>query len=127
MIHTFKASLRLTLAGMIATLALTGCHSKATDESQILVVERQYVKLEGISRWDFAEFAVDVPIKGPQPLLDSIKAFLNETLYKICEIEEGAPRYSAKKIYTDNMSNLLTSYTNKYAGYLKENLDKHYK
>lgn len=66
--HAFKAGLWLTLAGMIAALALTGCNSKATDESQILVVERRYVKLEGVSPngWDFAEFVVDVPIKGFQ-------------------------------------------------------------
>lgn len=125
MTHTFKAGLRLTLAGMIVVLALTGCNTKATDESQILVVERQYLKLEGVSPKgrDFAEFAVDVPIKGPQPLLDSIMAFMNETLYKMCEIEENAPKYSTKMVYTDNMSNLLTSYANKYADYLKENLE----
>lgn len=125
MTHTFKAGLRLTLAGMIVVLALTGCNTKATDESQILVVERQYVKLEGISPngWDFAEFAVDVPIKGPQPLLDSIKVFLNETLYKMCEIKEDTPGYSTEEVYTNNMYNLLTSYANKYAGYLKENLE----
>ena len=132
MTFAFKAGLGLILAGMIAVLALAGCrngntynNSKATDESQILVVERQYVKLEGVSPngWEFAEFAVDVPIKGPQPLLDSIKAFMNETLYKMCEIEEDTPRYSTEEVYTDNMYNLLTSYANKYAGYLKENLE----
>lgn len=124
MAHKFKILPQLTLAGMIAALALTGCNSKATDESQILVVERQYVKLEGASPngWEFAEFAVDVPIKGSQPLLDSIKVFLNEMLYKMCEIEEDSPRYSTEEVYTDNMYNLLTSYANKYADYLKENL-----
>lgn len=130
--HAFKAGLLHTLAGMIAALALAGCrngntynNSKATDESQILVVERQYVKLEGVNPngWEFAEFAVDVPIKGPQPLLDSIKAFMNETLYKMCEIKEDAPKYSIEKVYTDNMYNLLTSYANKYAGYVKENVE----
>ena len=125
MAHTFKILPQITLACMIEALALTGCHSKATDESQILVVERQYVKLEGVSPdgWDYAEFAVDVPIKGPQPLLDSIKAFMNETLYKMCEIKKDTPRYSTEEVYTDNMYNLLTSYANKYAGYLKENVE----
>ena len=84
MTHTFKEGLRLTLAGMIVALVLSGCHSKATDEQDaifpkegMLAVERQQAYLD----WN-TQIIVDVPIAGPGYLKVSINNFLNS---KLCD------------------------------------------
>lgn len=84
MTHAFKAGPRLILAGMIATFALAGCNSRATDEQDailpkegMLTVERQQAYLD----WN-TQIIVDVPIAGPEHLKVSINNFLNS---KLCD------------------------------------------
>lgn len=119
-----KSSLWLLITGMmmIATVGFSE-QKKNSPDSQMLVVERQYAKLDGYSSFDWMEIVVDVPIKGPRPLVDSINAFLNTELYSMLEIEDDFKRFSAKEVYTDDMSNLVTTYADKYREYLKEHLE----
>ena len=116
----------LLIAGVVLILAAAGCGEQKKDpaESQMLVVKRQYVKVKGSNpdAWEFAEFSVDIPVEGPQPLLDSIKAFLNENLYKAFEavdFDEDSTWFTPKDVYTDDMSCLLDSYVDKYSDHLK--------
>lgn len=114
----------LLLAGIVLALTAVGCgrhNTKSTDSN--LVAERQFTELEGYSEWDVARFAVDVPVKGPQPLLDSIKAFLNQELYKAFQNYAcDTFLYKAEEVYTDEMVSLLNSYSDKYAATIKEKL-----
>ncbi|MBR5687622.1 MAG: hypothetical protein IKX36_06660 [Prevotella sp.] len=120
----------LFLASIMMALVVTGCgEQKRTyyTDSKMLVVERQYVKLDGTSTFENAEFVADVPVKGPQPLLDSLIVFFNEALYSMFEVGDGEDfnfkLYSAEKVYSDDLPNLLASYTDKYRKHIKENLD----
>ena len=115
----------LLLVGIVLALAVAGCRGqkKESNDTQHLVVERQYAQLAGISEWDIAEFAVDVPVKGPQPLLDSIKSYLNKELfYAFQEDAIDTVLYKAEEVYTDDMTHLLDSYVDKYADRIKKDL-----
>lgn len=111
--QSLKASLWLIVAGTMTALAFAGCHNnKPTSNSQLLVVERQYVSWDSY-RWQ--GIAVDVPIKGPQPLLDSIKTFLYEepwpaTFYD----DDDMPIITPKATHVIDISSLLASYADKY-------------
>ena len=118
-------SLLLLLAGGVLAIAVAGCggQKKESNDKQPLVVERQYARLVGISKWDIGEFAIDVPVKGPQPLLDSIKSFLNKELfYAFQEYAIDTVLYKAEEVYTDDMSHLLDSYVDKYADRIKKDV-----
>lgn len=95
MTHSFKASLRLTLAGMIATLALAGCNNGNTYKDNIVTQELTVIAVAD-SVHEYEEYTdtsvglnfelgaeVDFPIGGPQPLADSIKRFVYMELYHI--------------------------------------------
>lgn len=115
----------LFLVGVVLVIAVTGCgiQKKESNDTQPLVVERQYAQLAGISEWDIAEYAVDVPVKGPQPLLDSIKSFLNKELfYAFQEYAIDTVLYKAEEVYTDDMTHLLDSYVDKYADRIKKDV-----
>lgn len=115
----------LLLAGIVLALAVAGCggQKKESIDTQPLVVERQYAQLAGNSEWDIGEFAVDVPVNGPQPLLDSIKSFLNKELfYAFQEYAIDTVLYKAEEIYTDDMTHLLDSYVDKYTDRIKKDL-----
>ena len=90
----------------------------------MLIVKRQHVKVNAPKpdACEFVEFYVDVPVEGPQPLLDSIKAFLNENLYlafEAVDFEEDSTWFTPKDVYADDMSSLLDSYVGKYSEHLK--------
>lgn len=119
----------LFLASIMMTVVIIGCgEQKKTyiTDMKSLVVERQYVKLDGISSFDIAEFVADVPVRGPQPLLDSLKVFFNETLYRMFEVggmdDFDFKLFTAEKVYSDDLPNLLASYADKYRKHIKENL-----
>ncbi len=118
MTHILKASLRLILAGMMTILVLTGCHDTSKN-AQPLVVVRQHVRFGSYNSQDIA---VDVPIKGPRPLLDSLKVFLNAEVYRVFEslaFESGnATTFTPKDVYTNDMSRLLDSYADTYSGHI---------
>ena len=114
----------LLLAGVVLILAAAGCGKQKKDSTDSnLVVVRQFIELEGDSEWDVGRFAVDVPLKGPQPLLDTIKAFLNQELFEAFQDYAcDTSLYKAEEVYVNDMAFLLNSYTDKYATTIKENL-----
>lgn len=118
MTHTLKASLRLILTGMMMVLVLTGCHDTSTN-TQPLVVVRQHVRFGSYNPQDIA---VDVPIKGPRPLLDSLKVFLNAEVYRVFESldfeSDNTTTFTPKEVYTKDMSRLLDSYADHYSSHI---------
>jgi hypothetical protein len=100
---------------MITVLAFAGCHNnKISSNSQTLIVERQYVSWDSY-RWQ--GIAVDVPIKGPQPLLDSIRTFLYEEPWPAALYDDDdMPLLTPKATHVIDISSLLASYANKYKG-----------
>lgn len=111
----------LLISGVALALSVIGCGENNSEsiDSQMLIVENQHVDCYE------TKLSVDVPIKGPQPLLDSIKIFLNQEVHDAFEgslrewdreeLGIGTSAISAKKVYTDDMSRLLSSYAKKYA------------
>lgn len=124
MTHTFKAGLRLILAGMIAALVLVGCQSR-TDSSnlsiQTLKVQKAVdsMSIDGIFAESGDEYhyevraEVDFPTEGPQPLMDSVIEFVNERLYQLFDMENGA-HIPFKKARVMNSDNIVYDYISKY-------------
>lgn len=117
-------SLLNTLFILICSFCLLSCTNSRQEESSsttsILRVEKQHSKLEGTGDPYYVQMSVDVPIDGPTPLLDSIKAFLNEKLHEALELaidttfRSESVFLSAESVYSNNMPSLLNSYTDKY-------------
>ncbi len=111
----------LLIACVALTLSTMSCGEKKnkSTNSQMLIVETQHVECYE------TKLSVDVPIKGPQPLLDSIKIFLNQEVHDAFEgrlrewdreeLGIGTSAISAKEVFTDDISRLLSSYAKKYA------------
>ena len=114
----------LFIASTVLILVAAGCGEQKKDsiDSKLMVV-RQFTELEGDSEGDVGRFAVDVPVKGPQPLLDSIKAFLNQELYEAFQDYAcDTFLYKAEEVYVDDMVYLLSSYSDKYNTTIKEKI-----
>ena len=76
-----------------------------------------------------ASFCIDVPVNGPQELVDSVMAFVNREIYKMCEycIEfNGVPdeyvAYSEKEIYINDGKHLLSHYLEKYKTLIEDSI-----
>ncbi len=119
----------LLIAGVALSLAVIGCGEKRTEslDPQMVVVKKQHVIVDDSNpeSWYSAKFAVDVPVEGPQPLIDSLKMFLNKELYHAFEsfdfeIKEDSCLLAFEEVYTDDLSCLLDSYAHKYADHFKE-------
>ena len=118
-----KASLWLLFTGVMM-FAAVGCgeQKKGTSDSQLLVVERQYVDWN--DNYKSIGIAIDVPIKGSQPLLDSLKIFLFELqclpiFYKEDFTKEDdffTPMFTAEDVQVTEFSDLLTSFADKFKG-----------
>ena len=112
---------------LLTGLALQGCKNKDDVEevkplgSQLLVVERQGADLIVGDEFTYPlVIQMDIPIAGPQMLVDSLTAFFNEQLYEYCE-EEGDAHKKFEKVRTNNVANLLQHYFDIYKPYfLKE-------
>ena len=117
-----KFSLML-LSGVALFLATIGCaeQKKEAVEAQMLVVERQSAQLSNHIDCDsytyYEDVAVDVPLYGPQPLMDSLKVFLNKELYDFFSWTVDSAKFSQKELYQDNLTTILSYYENKYKPY----------
>lgn len=114
---------RAAAVALVALFILAGCRSGKNKD--LVVVERQNFKLEGISDFYSAEFVVDVPISAPQPLYDSLKSYLNRELHYAVELvldttyRDSSQIYKAEEVYTDDMMQFADHYFEKYRDYSK--------
>ena len=114
------------------TAAFIGCQSgKQVNLPDMEVVEQKdTVYYRNDTLRDRAEFIVDVPVKGPRPLMDSVMVFYNKQLYDACEgcvhIDERFKSYKEEEIFTDDAENVLRHYMNKYRTLITDSIWKIY-
>lgn len=118
------------IAGMV--YGLQGCGNAKVERSEDLVVVEQTDTVrrgqdEDIYCW--ASFKVDVPVNGPQALVDSVMILVNREVYKMCEycIEfvdspDEHVAYSEKEMFTNDGERLLNHYLEKYKPLIKDSL-----
>ena len=122
-----------TIILILSFLTMSGCEKQQNKDSsniQMLVVEQQHSKIDNIERNTDHHFEVnvEVPIRGPEPLIDSVMAFLNNKLHYYYELVIDTPfpdsteLYSAEQAYIDDPSLLIYAYTEKYRKTIEERL-----
>lgn len=105
--------------------SVLGCRSAQTEPSKDLVVVEQTDTVRG-NYEEWAAFTIDVPVKGPQPLVDSVMAFINGELYEACEsnvhFEDLPVLFSREEVFTDDGERLLSHYMEKYRLHIQDSL-----
>lgn len=104
----------LLVAGLIM-FAAAGCGKKQVqNDMQMLVVERQDVQFE---EYD-CSFLIDIPLYGPQPLMDSLKVFLNKKLYQAFDGTFDSAHFSEKELFQEDLTTMLSNYADTYKPYV---------
>ena len=113
---------------LVLASAMNGCKTNEVAGEQSLVVERQESVVRGInhpitgSPYDIGA-VIDAPMKGPQVLMDSIIAFLNQELYEYYESDEpGFLTYD--EVATSDSHHLLAHYQEAYKDNLERDSDR---
>lgn len=117
-----RAGLWLLMTGvMMIAVSSCGKQKKEVFDPPMLVVERQKVQLESNQGWFYeGNFAVDLPVSGPKPLMDSLKVFLNKELHEAFESSLESSwdfdtlHFTAEELFQDNLSDMLSYYEDKY-------------
>lgn len=125
-----KKLLFIMFASMI--ICLQGCGSSKIETAKDLVVVEQIDSVCGgheENNYCWASFNVDVPVNGPQVLVDSVMALVNREVYKMCEycIEfndrpDEYVAYSEKEMFTNDGERLLSHYMEKYKPLIEDSL-----
>lgn len=110
------------IIGMVASAVLTGCQTSRSRETRELVTERQECILKSFRHLpevvDTLTVVVDVPVKGPQRMIDSITVFLNQALYaffddgETCHLPYG-------QVFTKDLRTIASHYREAYAPFFK--------
>lgn len=114
-------------------VTLIGCQSGNQINTSDLEVSEQIDTIRGVheeNNYCWVSFNVDVPVNGPQVLVDSVMALVNREVYKMCEysIEFFVNRrdenvaYSEKEMFTNDGKRLLSHYINKYKSLIEDSL-----
>jgi len=114
---------------VVMMLAIMGCGSTQTNPSKDLEVVEHTDTIRGNNEnnsYEWAAFTVDVPINGPQVLVDSIMVFINEQLYEACESNthfyEKYVTFSKEEMFTDDGEQLFGHYMGKYKPLIQDSL-----
>lgn len=107
-------------------MALQGCNQECPKD---LVVVEQTDSVCGNNednQYEWATYKVDVPIDGPQALVDSVMAFINRQLYEACEsnvhFDERYLTFSKEEVFIDDNERLLSHYMEKYKPLMEDSL-----
>ena len=117
------------IAGIIT--ASSGCQSgNLMNALDMEVVELTDSVYRNDTLYDRAVFIVDVPVKGPKLLMDSVIAFVNKQLYDACEgcvhIDDRITSYKQEDAFTDDAENMLKHYMDKYRTLIADSIWKVY-
>ena len=116
--HFVKASLWLLLTGLM-TFVIVRCGTQKKDQfdQQMVMVERQNAQLRSHHGGYYeGDFAVDIPVSCPQPLMDSLKVFLNKELHEVFEssLESSSTsdslHFSSEELFQDCLRDILSNY-----------------
>lgn len=66
--------------------------------------------------------SIDVPVNGPQVLVDSVMVLVNSKLYEFCEEYSVNSNLKKEELYTDDGKQLLSHYMDKYKPLLESPL-----
>jgi len=119
----------LIIAGFMA--ALSGCQSGNQTNALDLEVLEQTDSVFSASGWTWATFDIDVPVNGPQVLVDSVMALINKEVHHMCEISAesferpegcGYVAYSEQEMFTNDGTRLLSHYLEKYKQLIKDSV-----
>lgn len=113
-------------------VVLLGCGSAKMMHSKDLVVVEQIDSIHGCheeNNYCWASFCVDVPVNGPQALVDSVMALINREVYKMCEYcvefndrPDEYVAHSEKEMFTKDSEHLLSHYMEKYKSLIEDSL-----
>lgn len=117
MSHTFKTSLRLVLVGLTMAFLVAGCTTPRETSDSCFAVKRSSCFLMHFAYYEPDDsdmyINIDIPVKGPKALTDSITVFFNEQLY--CLFDNGEDRHLPyEKVYSANLSDLAMHYWQAY-------------
>ena len=122
-----KNCLWLMAIGFVAVMM--GCQSGRQERSKDLVVVEQTDSVCGNNEdnpYEWATFKVDVPVDGPQALVDSVMAFINGQLYEACEsnvhFDEQYVTFSKEDVFSDDNERLLSHYMERYKPLMEDSL-----
>lgn len=113
-------------------VTLIGCQSGNQINTSDLEVSEQIDTIRGGhegNNYCWVSFNVDVPVNGPQVLVDSVMALVNREVYKMCEycIEfserpDEHVAYSEKEMFSNDGERLLNHYMDKYKSLIEDSL-----
>ena len=115
----------LSVASFIS--GLLGCETPKMEPSKDLVVVEQIDSVFGShdeNNYCRAFFDLDVPVNGPQVLVDSVMALINKEVYEYCEFcsHPDEYTYSPDEVFSDDGKQFLNHYMEKYRPLLKDSL-----
>ena len=114
---TLKTSLWLVLAGLTMAFLVAGCTTQRETSDSCFAVKRSSCFLMHFAYYEPDDsdmyINIDIPVKGPKALTDSITVFFNEQLY--CLFDNGEDRHLPyEKVYSANLSDLAMHYWQAY-------------
>ncbi len=119
-----KASLRLILAGMMTMILTIGCTSYQKANIGLLTTEQQVCRLKSFThlRENDSEMGIsaDIPVEGPQSLIDSVTVFFNEELYRYFDNGENI-HVPYERVFSTDLANLTNHYRKIYTAFYDEN------
>ena len=114
---------------MSIVIALQGCGSAKTESTKDLMVVEHIDSVygnNGDNNYEWVAFDVDIPIKGPQLLMDSLLVFVNKQLYGACEsnvhFDEDTVTFNKEDMFTDDGERLFGYYMEKYRPLIQDSL-----
>lgn len=124
------------LVAFVAMTTLTGCPSGQPEpqpepkpEPKDLVVVTQTDSITGIHEENSAYTAsitLDVPVEGPQALVESVMGLANNELYAFCEFcthfDEDITSFSKEEMFTKDGAHLLSHYMEKYKPLIQDSV-----
>ena len=127
-----KTDWYLWLIAIGLSAVVQGCGNVQKNVQADLVVVEQIDSIQGCheeNNYSWASFNVDVPVSGPQNLVDSLMTLVNKEVYKMCEycIEfvnspEEYVAFSEKEMFTRDGKQLLSHYMEKYKPLIADSL-----
>lgn len=104
-----------------------GCGTPKMEHSKDLVIVEQIDSVFGCheeNNYCRAFFDLDVPVNGPQALVDSLMVLINKEVYEYCEFcsHPDEKTYTPEEVFTDDGRQFLNHYMEKYRSLLKDSL-----
>ena len=113
---------------LVAALSLEGCKSNEAVGAQPLVVERQECFLKNYTHLTEVlplTIDIDLPVEGPQLLMDSVTAFLNEALYEFFDNEKEC-HLPYDSVFSKDVERLAEHYRDAYKPFfLADGINEH--